>query len=185
MGRCAKCGRPAGFGNTLCAGCDTDRSSPDAGGLSLAAQREEQRQRVAEYRNAEIDSILKQMLRQIELFGQVSLHHSVYLPVDSVVQGESLAPTFSITELQRLGLVGWEVVGVVPRTIGIDLQNVSFGNTSGKTYGGGIGGNVAGVHVLLQRTIRRPVTEEMEEELRAIIDRHIAAPPKLPGHYAR
>ncbi|MBT3190452.1 MAG: hypothetical protein HN855_04380 [Anaerolineae bacterium] len=81
------------------------------------------------------------------------LFKSVYLPVDSVVADENVVGQFSIAGIQNLGFLGWDVVGIVPRTIGVGLTNLSLGSTSGETWGAGLGGNVAGVYVLLKKSI--------------------------------
>ena len=95
-----------------------------------------------------------------EEFGQVAatvqsgaesyLYRSVYLPVDSIHGTESVVEAFDIDPIRGLGRTGWEVVGVVPRTIGTPLENISIGSMSGKTWGGAISGTVIGVHVLLR-----------------------------------
>lgn len=71
-----------------------------------------------------------------------------YLEVNSVVTDDVIG-TWDLAPLQAAGLKGWQVLGVVPRTIGIGLQNTSYGASSGTTWGAGVGGNVAGVYVLL------------------------------------
>lgn len=55
--------------------------------------------------------------------------------------------------LWELGIEGWDIVGFVPRTIGIGLSNVSVGYSTGKTWGGGVGGNIIGVHVILKKVV--------------------------------
>jgi hypothetical protein len=77
----------------------------------------------------------------------------IYVPVDSVVDGEQLAPFFDISELQDRGIGGWDIAGVIPRTLGVSLKNETIGDITGyaTSYGGGIGGNVVGVHILLRR----------------------------------
>jgi hypothetical protein len=59
-----------------------------------------------------------------------------------------------MSALQSAGLAGWQVLSVIPRTIGIGLTNVSYGSGGGgETWGAGMGGNVAGVYVLLGKEI--------------------------------
>lgn len=96
------------------------------------------------------------------------LHTSIYVPVDSVVDEETLGK-FEISSLEDLGMAGWEIVTVIPRTVGIGLSNRSVGSTFGKTWGAGIGGNVAGVHVVL----RYAVTRDTLESSRKVIERFI------------
>lgn len=80
------------------------------------------------------------------------VYETIYLPVDSILNG-TLMGGFKIESLQVAGLVGWQVVTVIPRTSGIGLTNTSYGSSSGETWGAGIGGSVIGVHVLLSRRI--------------------------------
>lgn len=91
--------------------------------------------------------------RQIAAGRSVVLHRSEYLEVDSTVVNR-VPGHFDISPLRRLGLSGWRVIGVVPRTLGIALTNISAGSTYGETWGAGIGGNVVGVHVLLCLELR-------------------------------
>lgn len=76
----------------------------------------------------------------------------IFVPVDSEVDGSVLGE-FNIEGLQMAGLSGWQIVGVVPRTLGVGLKNTSFGSSFGESWGGGMGGNVSGVYVLLQKKL--------------------------------
>ena len=177
MGLCTSCGRQTGFGVKLCPRCEAGRG----GGPSLTEERQQQRERVAEGRARELQDLLDTLLERVDRYGQVSLFRSVYVPVDSVIGDEPVAKKFDISAVQSLGLSGWEIVSVVPRTIGVELKNVSIGATMGRTFGGGMGGNVAGVHVLMQRVVRKPVPDEMHDELRAVLEEQL--PTRLPGRY--
>lgn len=66
---------------------------------------------------------------------------------------EPMNKDFSIGSLRVMGLEGWDVVAIIPRTIGIALTNTSFGSSSGETWGAGVGGNVAGVHVIIKKEV--------------------------------
>jgi hypothetical protein len=94
------------------------------------------------------------------------LYQSVYLPVDSVVVEERIISEFTIAALRPLGFDGWDIVGIVPRTIGIGLTNSSYGASTGTTWGAGVGGNIVGVHVLLKKEISAThrVSDEYLEE---------------------
>jgi hypothetical protein len=81
------------------------------------------------------------------------LYNRVYLPVDSIVLEKPLNSDFNIDRLQELGIQGWEIVSVIPRTIGVALTNTLVGSTTGQTWGAGIGGNVIGAYILLKREI--------------------------------
>jgi ribosomal protein L40E len=108
-----------------------------------------------------------QSLRNRMNSGEVSfLYQSVYLPVDSVIMKEKTVQEFSLKAIQPLGFDGWDIVGIVPKTLGLGLENSSFGSTMGTTWGGGIGGNVVGVYVLLKKEIsaERNVLDEFLEK---------------------
>jgi len=101
----------------------------------------------------------------------VFIYESIYIPVDSKIKEEALIPSFDIGPLKRLGLTGWEIVQVVPKTTGIALQNkhMPILSSSRKRYGGGIGGNVAGVYVLLKKEITQATLEENPDELKSFM----------------
>ncbi len=108
-----------------------------------------------------------QSLRNSINNGEVSFfYQSVYLPVDSTVVKEKTASEFSVKALRPLGLNGWDIVGIVPKTLGLGLENSSFGSTMGTTWGAGVGGNVVGVYVLLKKefSATRNFSDEFLEE---------------------
>jgi len=79
---------------------------------------------------------------------------AIYIPVPSVVDGENVTGLFDITELQKWGSEGWDIAGIVPRTIGVSLKNEDISSPWGPTsYGGGMGGNVVGVYLILRRPL--------------------------------
>ena len=93
------------------------------------------------------------------------LYHSVYLEVDSEVDDEPIG-TWDLDDLTIYGLDGWQVIGVIPRTIGTALRNLAIGGTFGKTWGAGMGGNLVGAYVLIQLAI----TPENSERLRPTVE---------------
>jgi hypothetical protein len=76
---------------------------------------------------------------------------------------------FDIDQLQELGVRGWEIVAVVPRTVGIGLRNVLLGSADGENWGGGIGGNVMGVYVLLKLEITANDNRLSDDEMARLI----------------
>jgi len=77
---------------------------------------------------------------------------SVYIPVDSIHEGEKLAELFDISSLQNLGKVGWEIKAVVPRTFSQTfITKLDLDSSSKLTDSSICGGNVMGVHILMQR----------------------------------
>lgn len=87
---------------------------------------------------------LKQsMLRRLEAGLQVIVYHSIYLPVDSVLLDEPLSRQFDTAGLFQMGLQGWEAIQVVPRTVGVGLENTSLGSALGAGHGRGPAAAVA------------------------------------------
>ena len=100
------------------------------------------------------------------------LYEDVYLPVDSQVVDEPVTKDFGIGILRRSGVDGWDIVGIVPRTVGVALTNTSFGSSSGETWGAGVGGNVVGLHVIIKREVS--VLKNVSDEfLLEYVTRHL------------
>jgi hypothetical protein len=108
------------------------------------------------------------ILDRLSLGERVFLYTSDYISVDSVMLGNSMG-SFNIVNLRKFGLSGWEIVQVIPKTVGIALENSYIGNSSLKTYSGGMGGNVAGVHVLMKKEILASTFETMQDQLEAYL----------------
>lgn len=87
--------------------------------------------------------------KQIASGNNPNLFRWIYIQIDSEVEGDAIGQ-FDITELQAAGLEGWDVVAVLPRTLGIGLKNIA---TNGNSWGAGIGGNVMGVYVILSKEL--------------------------------
>lgn len=102
-----------------------------------------------------------------------NLFQWMYVQVDSVVD-ETTVGQFDITDLQVAGLDGWDIVAVIPKTLGTALTNLS---THGNTWGGGMGGNVLGVYVLLSKEVTNiddPLTrKESERIVQSLINRGV------------
>lgn len=86
---------------------------------------------------------------QIASGNNPNLFRWIYVQVDSVVEDDTIGQ-FDITELQAAGLEGWDVVAVIPKTLGVGLTNIS---TSGNSWGAGMGGNVLGVYIVLSKEL--------------------------------
>ncbi len=113
-----------------------------------------------------INDIKQFMINRLSSGKAVSLHCTRYLPVDSILLEEpQFSQNFSVDPLVLLGLNGWEVVGTVPKTLGIGLKNteISMGSTigGGTTWGAGIGGNVIGIYVVLRKAL---TVESVEDD---------------------
>jgi hypothetical protein len=111
---------------------------------------------------------IKPALDRIKSGKRLFLYQSVYVPVDSEINGESTAPAFDIGQVESYGQLGWDVVACVPKTMGIALYNRSLG-TDLQTFGAGIGGNVVGVHFVLRKELKEPLTDDDIDELKSSV----------------
>ena len=131
--------------------------------LERAEQEKKAKELYAKSRPAEIekrvDAWRKEVDESVSSGNEIISYRSVFIPVDSVIQGEQIA-NFNIDPIRALGLTGWRIVGIIPKTAGEALKNLS---TSGTTWGAGMGGNVLGVHVLLERKVRASDIELQNE----------------------
>jgi hypothetical protein len=151
MAKCLECGVKIGAFQQFCSPCVNRQLAAEEKRevARIKAEREAQRAArveteawVEEWKRSYIDSIQA---------GRVSYAYMwLYLPVDSQVDNDTIG-TWDMTELERLGLQGWKVVTVIPKTIGVALKNLS---TTGTTWGAGMGGNVYGVYLILERQVR-------------------------------
>jgi len=190
MGACTICGKPAGLLNKICDECkEKDRLAKIAEQERYDAEKRrqaEEHKRIAEEERAlkaeqqrareeaarvarenKITAAIEALKSRLKNGEHVFIYNSFYVPVDSVLQNNEFASNFDITFLKKAGLLGWEVVGIIPRTIGIDLQNRVIGDFSNTavSYGGGIGGNVAGVHILVKKELSFAMLETADDEL--------------------
>lgn len=79
---------------------------------------------------------------------------TIYIPVDSVHEGEKLVESFDISPLQKLGKAGWDVTAVISRTLSQTFCNEEDSSFSKKLlYSAACGGNIMGVHIILRRCI--------------------------------
>jgi hypothetical protein len=152
MAKCTRCGKNAGFlSNILGKGiCD------DCSQAIIIEQKAEQSRRFDEYNAYKSDIISANVLllqQKIESGEKGFIYESIYLPVDSTVMKETITEEFSIGPLRRLGFEGWDIVAVIPKTLGVALTNSAWGSTSGDTWGAGLGGNVVGVHIVIKKEL--------------------------------
>ena len=180
MANCPICKRPVGIFAKVCDVCrrrqQVEETQRRAAETQVQQQRRAAEAQAQQQRRAEEEERLRQQVegRADELIAlnkrgrRLLIYHSEYLPVDSVLNDETIGDEFDITVIRALGLDGWEVVQVVPRTLGVGLTNASLGSTMGETWGAGVGGNVLGVHVLLKKELdftNEPLEGIQREEL--------------------
>jgi hypothetical protein len=129
-------------------------------------QQQEAARRLEERTQQRIVEIKGLMQTRLQARKPIFLYDSIYIPVDSILFDEQMSQGFDISVVRNLGFSGWEVVQVIPRTIGVGLKNTSFGSTMGDTWGAGSGGNVAGVHLVIKKSISiDDITDDMDDEV--------------------
>jgi hypothetical protein len=174
MAKCPRCGKSTGLLSNLCDDCkqiiEAEKKAEQERVKLEEAQKEEKEklelQRVQQeynaYRNNIISSRVKEFQQRIEQGEKIFLYSKVYIPVDSKVGSETFADDFEIGRLKYFGFYGWDVVAVVPKTLGVGLSNEAI-HTAYKTWGGGMGGNVVGVYIILRKEVssqQPPLSEE-------------------------
>jgi hypothetical protein len=149
MAKCSRCNVSLGLISfrDYCPACEESIKNEERIRSTRIAEKEK-----AERQQAALD-IAKSIKKQLVAGKQVTLYDSIYLDVDSRVVDNDICKHFHLGLLHKLGIEGWEVIGVIPRTIGIALTNTTTGtNSCGTTWGAGVGGNVVGVYVLIKFT---------------------------------
>jgi thiol-disulfide isomerase/thioredoxin len=103
--------------------------------------------------NEKVAQVKDLLRKRLHANKSVFLYDSVFVPVDSVLDEKDLADDFDLTLIRKLGLLGWDIVQAVPKTIGIGLKNMNNTGLFGEEWGGGIGGNVVGVYIIIRKSI--------------------------------
>jgi len=179
VAHCARCGKKQSIFSSRASGyCGECEGVVKA---EVAEQKEkqakEERLRHEEDVRQKLERLKTGVRQQLEKGGRAYLYETRFIPVDSIEDSVPLSNAFAITHLQAMGLSGWEIVGVVPRTSARTLQNKDLG--SGLfTYAGGIGGTVDGVYILLKKEI--PADWEKNEQSRREVGQLLAAQAVMP-----
>ncbi|MCF8550357.1 MAG: hypothetical protein K9G09_05655 [Pontimonas sp.] len=166
MADCLVCGGKTSGRKEVCDSCNRQRIADElaARDAAILAERQARDERVlADRAKAEAGAKAWQQsfLSSISGGKPAFAYKTVYVPIDSVINDDTING-FNIAEVQQLGLAGWRVITVMPRTIGIGLTNMSVGSSVGETWGAGIGGNVAGVYVLLALEVSQSDPESIQ-----------------------
>ena len=156
MAECVDCGQKAGAFKDVCLRCE-----------GIRAEKVAEREREIAARDK---AATEQKLRNWEDAFQEGLaqgkeayaYRALYVSIDSVINND-ITGDFNIAGVQQLGLWGWQVVAVLPRTIGLALTNISYGASSGETWGAGMGGNVEGVYLLMCKKVDANDPESLDE----------------------
>jgi lipase chaperone LimK len=193
MARCSRCGGSVGLLSNMCNDCkklveEEQRAEQERLKLErkrkqqLAIEREAELERLnhekakrsyISYRCQLVEMKADELQEKLSLSEKIVLYKKVYLPVDSRIVKDDVVNSFDIDILKRLGLDGWDIVAVVPRTFGIALTNVSFGSSAGETWGAGVGGNVVGVHIIVQKEISTQIRSLSKDLLIQYIDKNL------------
>jgi len=132
----------------------------------------------AELEQFKVEKILqiKKMMRaRLDNGKPAILYDSIFVPVDSILDEQPLADEFDLSKLRCLGLIGWDVVQAVPKTIGIGLKNVGTDTLFAEKWGGGIGGNVLGVHLIIKKSLSASdLTDDPADEVGKFIRHHLS-----------
>lgn len=150
----------------LCTSCkEREREKNAQAERQTAAEREQaRRERIARR--------VKQIRSTLETGRSISLFETVYIPVDSIIPQSRNPRDFEIHRLREMGLWGWEVVGVIPRTEAVTLSNKSYAGDP--SWGGGMGGNVIGVYLLLKWVVSQGNLSD--EQLTSYVSTHLEPP---------
>lgn len=112
-----------------------------------------------------------------------AIYRSVLMATDYSFMSQLGGARPDVLPLAELGWDGWEIVGIVPRTTGIALTNLSGGQSF---YGGGVGGLTDGAYVLMRLPITAVLLAERREYLimvlRSMHDGRggVSSPPATP-----
>ena len=164
MAKCRYCDNKAASGLDACASChgkNLQRAREAKIRKNEEVEAKELRKKdEAKKKAQELKKILVQKVDaweastklKLERGEKVILHQSIYVTVDSIENGRAI-DIFNFAPVAKAGLDGWEVKGVIPKTEGFGLKNVSYGVGSSETWGAGIGGIVVAVYVILSKEI--------------------------------
>ena len=151
MAKCLSCGEKAGIGNEICRSCYEAKMEAAAAEAERKAQEDAARfEQVVAQKVNDWEMRAKQKLVNGE---KVYLYKSIYVTVDSAMNGQTIN-AYNFAPVVKAGLEGWNIEGIIPKTSGVGLKNVSYGSSSGETWGAGIGGLVVAVHVMLSKEIK-------------------------------
>jgi hypothetical protein len=178
MAACEVCGTKAGMGKKICDRCDSARREQERKERHLqetaaANERAERKRQEQEARQNRYEAFLQSRFDEIEALLTQGitpyLYEIIVISTQSTMNGQRLGEPPELAQLRQYGWAGWEVVGTVPSTYGEAFKNVSYGASSGETWGAGIGGIVVGAYLLMRLPITRGLFEERREYLTGLV----------------
>jgi len=170
MANCTQCGKSLSLLSfaKMCQECKDEIEEKEA---RQREKRELQQRKQAQLeKQNRISQKINDLKKKLNKGESVFLYDTIYLPVDSIILDELIHDVFSIAELRELGIEGWEVVQIIPRTMGTGLTNEGAGFN--KSWGGGTGGNVIGVHAILKKEVISIDETNPDESLVRFINRY-------------
>ena len=158
MSACTSCGAKAGFLATECGSCQSKR---------IELQSKEANAQKEARESARQSRISEEHLRiatDVKAGFKCYLHKTEYINIDSELTGGTFNfGEYDDSSVRLSGLEGWKVVGLVPRTFGILLQNTSGMSSA---WAGGTGGNVSGAYVLMELELTPSNVATLESEIK-------------------
>jgi len=180
MAACEVCGTKAGMGKKICERCDSaqreqakkerhlqETAAANERAEQIRIKEEARKKRYEDFiasRFAEIEALLSQGITPF-------IYDTIVISTQSTMNGQRLGEAPDLAQLRQYGWAGWEIVGTVPSTHGEALKNVSYGASSGETWGAGIGGIVVGAYLLMRLPITRGLYEERRPQLVELLDK--------------
>lgn len=148
---CTQCNKKLGFlegRDGLCEECYQKREDEQKR-LEKEAKLEKKRQ------------FLQNIRSRIESGELVYIYKYAYIEVDSYLFGKTINNEPNFNKLYYLGLLGWEIVGIVHRTVSYELETNYSGDSHGKAWGGSTGG-IVGAYAVMKKVIKN--TNEISDE---------------------
>ena len=172
MAKCSECGKSVGIFETTCDDCKA-KAVEKKKRLEAAKQAQtEQARQEAEAKLKRIEYAIGENIKQrLQTGHTIYLYETVYTPVGSILNDELLGDNLDLSSVRKLGLEGWEVVQVIPKTVGVGLTNRATGDFH--SWGGGMGGNVLGVFIMLKKVLRNMDDLNQWGKLDTYIQNHI------------
>jgi hypothetical protein len=176
MAACKTCGGKAGAFREECKDCEIKRDRERA---AKNAERERERREDQEKRRQQKERELKARrdafvdgaiagMRQTLAEGRVPyLHTTLYVSTDFILNENAGGSPPDLHDLDTLGRDGWEVVAMVPQTMGMGLTNVY--KSGGQNWGGGIGGIVTGMYAIARMAVTEATLNGREPMIREVL----------------
>lgn len=154
MAACGICGNKAGLLKDTCADCEA-RLQEEREAENQARREAEQEAWEAEVQE-KLDEWVDKTTAALKAGETIYLYQSVFVSIDSSTEADGILADFNLMALQSSGLMGWKVLGVLPKTLGTALKNTQTGQFGTTTlYAGGMGGNVVGAYVILSKEVSK------------------------------